>query len=237
MKTGRDTPIRGVIFDLDDTLFDCTGQLTEPARRRAADILARQIPDVSSDDLATRQSELADRKGSSEAIRLIGRHHALSSATVEEALQSYNRDEVPPIETFSDTIPTLEMLTVKGVQLSLVTTGRRSRQLSKVERLGLQAYFQEDLNLFIHEPDEKHPHKGKQLLAALDSAGNRARETLSVGDKLDADIRIGNRFGLVTVRIRHGRQKHKEPTEQLEQPDYDIAELRELISILGLPSG
>jgi len=28
--------IRAVIFDLDDTLYDCTGQLVESARRRAA---------------------------------------------------------------------------------------------------------------------------------------------------------------------------------------------------------
>ena len=31
--------LRAVVFDLDDTLFDCTGTLIEASRRRAAEVL------------------------------------------------------------------------------------------------------------------------------------------------------------------------------------------------------
>ena len=54
--------VRGVIFDLDDTLFDCTGQLTTPARRRAADILSTHT-NQSNSDLVDTQSNLAETIG------------------------------------------------------------------------------------------------------------------------------------------------------------------------------
>lgn len=226
------SPIRGVIFDLDDTLFDCTGQLTEPARRRAASVLSSHTPDATDHDLTTLQRELSDLLGSSDAIREIGTRYGLTSSVVDEALLTYNRDDVPAIKAYPDATSTLDTLSDQGLILSLVTSGRRSRQFSKVDRLALSAYFEADRNIFIHEPDKSHPHKDKQLREALASAGLLAEETLSVGDKLDSDIRIGNQLGLITVRIRKGRQRHIEPTDPAEEPAYDIRDLGELIPII-----
>ena len=225
-------PLRGVIFDLDDTLFDCTGQLTEPARRRAAAVLSSHTPDATDQELTALQSDLAERLGSSGAIHKIGLRYRLPSSVVDEALLTYNRDHVPDIHPHPHALDTLGALLSEGLVLSLVTTGQRNRQLCKVDRLGLTPYFKEDRNVFIHEPDQEHPHKSKQLVEALTSSGLRASETLSVGDKLDSDIRIGNQMGLITVRIRKGRQSHLEPTGPAEEPVHDIRDLRELIPIV-----
>ena len=231
------SPIRGVIFDLDDTLFDCTGQLTEPARRRAASVFSRHTPDATAHDLTALQRELSDRLGSSDAIREIGMRYGLASSVVDEALLTYNRDDVPAIEAYPDAASTLDTLLDQGLILSLVTTGRRSRQFSKVDRLALSGYVVADRNIFIHEPDESDARKDKQLKEALASAELLAAETLSVGDKLDSDILIGNQIGLITVRIRKGRQRDVEPTDPAEEPAYDIQDLGELIPIiLGRPS-
>ena len=89
-------PISGVIFDLDDTLFDCTGLLTVPARERAASILAPHT-DISEDGLTALQTELVHEMGSSDAIRTIGQQFSLPPEIIAQALAAYNRDDVPEI--------------------------------------------------------------------------------------------------------------------------------------------
>ena len=225
------TPIRGVIFDLDDTLFDCTGQLTIPARHRASAVLAPHTP-LSEAELTGEQSELAEKVGSTEAIRRIGSRNNIPNDAIEEALHTYNRDDVPPIKPFDDAVSTIETLIERGLKIALVTTGRRNRQLSKIERTGLTTFFAEGSNLFIHEEGDDQPDKQHQLEMALASGDLVPEETLSVGDKLDSDIAVGNRIGLVTVRFRHGRQKDLEPSAPEERPDYDIHALSEILTII-----
>ena len=82
--------IRGIIFDLDDTLFDCTGQLTQPARRRAAQILASAHPDLSIETGYQQQVSLSQTHGSSEAIRILGTQYNIPANIVERALNAYN---------------------------------------------------------------------------------------------------------------------------------------------------
>ena len=79
--------IRGLIFDLDDTLFDCTGQLTEPARQRASSILARDLPNVHPDHLTTLQRDLSTRAGSTAAIRQIGKRYGIADAVEQGVVQ------------------------------------------------------------------------------------------------------------------------------------------------------
>lgn len=227
------TAVRGVIFDLDDTLFDCTGLLTEPARRRAAVLLAPHVPE-DEDGLVASQASLSDDLGSSGAIRAIGDAHGVDPAVVESALLTYNRDDVPPIAPFPDAVKTLDALLERSLPLFLVTTGRRVRQLAKVERLGLDRYFQADRNVFVHEPSADRPEKDRELAAALEAGDLEPPATLSIGDKLDSDVRVGNRLGLVTVRLRAGRQKDLEPRSDDERPVYDIRALTELVSIVDI---
>jgi FMN phosphatase YigB (HAD superfamily) len=224
--------IRGVIFDLDDTLFDCTGQLTEPARLRASEILASSIPGTTTQHLTSLQTELSTSLGSSGAIQEIGARYSLDSSLVDDALSTYNRDDVPNILPYPDAIDTLDQILSQKRALLLVTTGRTPRQLAKVERLGLSSYFELGRNLYVHEPDDAHPTKEAEVRLALASANLLPEESLSVGDKLDADVRVGNLIGTQTVRIRKGRQRDLEPANPTETPDFDIRELGELLPIL-----
>lgn len=230
MNDRRHGPIRGVIFDLDDTLFDCTGLLTVPARDRAARALAPHTG-LEIAQLVDLQTDLAAEVGSSEAIRSIGRTHNLPDDLITTVLETYNRDDVPAIDPFPDGIETVETLRGWELFVAVVTTGRRTRQLAKLERLGLAHYFTEDRNLFIHD-DPTQPDKGPQLLRAISTGDLAPSETLSVGDKLDADVAVGNRLGLITVHYRHGRQADRAPADASEQPAYQIERLKALLTIV-----
>lgn len=224
--------IDAVIFDLDDTLFDCTGQLTEPARLRAAEVLAAAIPDTDVHVLHRRQAELADRFSSSDSIREIAGSHGLSADVAESALTAYNRDEVEDIAPFPDTLVTLDELALRNYGFCLVTTGRPERQRRKIHRLGLRGYFsEEEGTLFFHD-DRVHREKDGALRSAVRRYDLPPGRILSVGDKLDSEIAASRRLGMRTARLRFGRQKNQRPRTPEERPDHELNRLSDLLELL-----
>lgn len=236
-KTGdATTPSLGaVIFDLDDTLFDCTGQLTTPARRRAATILSHTYP-PSFDKALNLQVELSDYVGSTEAIREVGSRFELPGHIIEHALSAYNEPEVPPIILLSGAEDTLAALKHAGIPVALVTTGSPSRQLRKIKRLGLHHIFSERSGtLFLHDPTKHTPDKAPHLLDASSALGVPPERTAVVGDKLDAEIEAGNRLGMFTIRLRHGRQATATPASAHQIPDAEIDNLPNIVELLISP--
>ena len=55
--------LKAVIFDLDDTLYDCTGSLMESARRRAARAMVQHGLPVDAERACEMQVELTRRHG------------------------------------------------------------------------------------------------------------------------------------------------------------------------------
>lgn len=222
------SPIKALIFDLDDTLFDCTGLLTDEARRRAARVLA--TPDHSEAGLFELQVELSDERGSTGALMEIGVRIEASRSAIDSAIAEYNRDEVESIQTFEDVPGTLTTLSNRGYALCLVTAGRPDRQRLKIQRLGLDSTFSDSLgNLWVYDGTNT---KSVHLREAADRMGFDPPSVLSVGDKLDADIAVSNRLGMVTARLLHGRQKDRTPASSDETPDHTLHRIADLLGIL-----
>ena len=148
--------IKGIIFDLDDTLFDCMGQLNQSARRRAARILASACPGLSVETACRQQESLAQIQGSSEAICALGGQYDISPRIVKRALDAYNSRIVEAIAPFPDALDTLATLVQRGYALALVTAGVPERQREKVHLLGLGDYFSETDNTLIVFTDVMH---------------------------------------------------------------------------------
>ena len=224
--------IRGIIFDLDDTLFDCTGQLTQPARRRAAQILASAHPDLSIETGYQQQVSLSQTHGSSEAIRLLGAQYNIPSSIVEQALNAYNPRTVETITLFPDVLPTLATLVQRGYQLALVTSGNPDRQREKIRLLDLCDYFSEADNTLILHDDRKSSDKTPSLVQAAKALSFPHAHILCVGDKITDEIATAKILGMTTVRMRHGRQKNRKPQTPSEQPDIEIDRISQLLRLL-----
>lgn len=225
--------IRGIIFDLDDTLFDCTGQLTQPARRRAAQILASAHLDLSTETGYQQQVTLSQTHGSSEAIRILGAQYNIPANIVEQALNAYNPRNVEAITPFPDVIPTLNTLVQRGYQLALVTSGNPDRQREKVRLLGLCGYFSESNNTLILLDDRKSGDKGPPLELAAKARSLSHAHILCVGDKLTDEIATAKTLGMTTAHMRHGRQKNRKPQTPAEQPDIEIDHISQLLPLLS----
>ena len=224
--------IRAVVFDLDDTLFDCTGLLTDPARKRTAESLALKIPRLTEQQLFDRQIELSIEHGSSEALEILGREHGLAEMDIHEAVEIYNRPEVENIHPFPDTLPTLQKLLERNLNMVVVTSGRPERQWQKVQNLGLDSFFNSESGTIYYHDDRLEPRKDLTLRAALSFLQIEPKHVASVGDKLDSEIAASNRLGMFTVRMLHGRQKAFRPAERDQHPDHVIGNLSELLSLI-----
>ena len=224
--------IRGIIFDLDDTLFDCTGQLTQPARRRAAQILASAHPDLSIETGYQQQVSLSQTHGSSEAIRILGTQYNIPANIVERALNAYNPHTVETITLFPDVLPTLATLVQRGYQLALVTSGNPDRQREKIRLLDLCDYFSEADNTLILHDDRKNSDKESSLTQAARAISLPHAHILCVGDKLTDEIATAKTLSMTTVHMRHGRQKNRKPQTPSEQPDIEIDRISQLLSLL-----
>ncbi len=225
--------IRGIIFDLDDTLFDCTGQLTQPARRRAAQILASAHPDLSVETGYQQQVLLSQTHGSSGAIRALGTQYNVPPDIVEKALNAYNPRGVEAITSFPDVPPTLAALVQRSYQLTLVTSGNPDRQREKVRLLDLCGYFSEADNTLILHDDRKNSDKESSLTQAAKALSLPYTQILCIGDKLTDEIATAKTLGMTTVHMRHGRQKNRKPQTCAEQPDIEIDRISQLLSLLS----
>lgn len=223
----------GVIFDLDDTLFDCSGLLTDPARHRAARVLSRESETLSETQAVTLQTEWSRGMGSTEAIREIARTHSLPESALTEALSTYNTPDVPPIYPFPDAIPVLCALADARLALTLVTSGVPERQLAKIDRLGLDRFFSKTIgNLYLHDPSTGGPHKDPFLQQAalwMDLPHDRVAVA---GDKLESEIEAGNRLGMTTIWARLGQEDPSSPGSPEQTPDHEIDSLSELTALL-----
>ena len=224
--------IKGIIFDLDDTLFDCTGQLTGAARQRAAQVIFQEHPEYPIASLIQWQETLSHSLGSGGALIEIGQQHHLSSDLITRARAAYNLDTVENITPFPDTQDTLTQLAQRGYQLTLVTSGSPERQRRKIERLQLTHYFCEKNGTLVLHDDQKSTDKTPFIQQAAKQMNLPNDTILAVGDKLDAEISSANTLGMTTVRVRHGRQKNREPQTPQERPDFEITTRAELLTLL-----
>ena len=223
--------IKAIIFDLDDTLYDCTGMLAEASRRRAAKTLVDLGIPCSEEEIYNILNEEFAKHGSSFYVfNEIAKKYGKSHDTVQKALKAYNSSEVTNIKPFPDVISTLKQLRRSGHKLFLVTLGVHQRQEKKIKLLGLSDMFDEiiisdqEVGLLLEECYE--------MLLTMHNL--RAHEVAVVGDRTREELRIGNTMGMTTIRMLHGRFKLSPMNARLQNVDYKIKRIFQIPTIISL---
>jgi len=217
--------IRAVIFDLDDTLYDCSGQLVESARRRAAAAMVRAGLPCTEEEAYQTQVELEESFGPKfDVFERIAERFGCPRSIVHVALSAYNSDDVENIQPFPCVPDVLADLRADGYRVFLVTTGVYSRQWKKIQKLGLESAFDE---IVVNDADKGLPLD--ECYSQLMTKHNISpEETAVVGDRIYAEVKVGNILGMTTVQFYHGRAKDLTPKTDIEIPDYRVKHLNEL---------
>jgi FMN phosphatase YigB (HAD superfamily) len=236
--------IRCVIFDLDDTLYDCFGQRVRPAHRHAAAAMVK-----------------AGLKATVEAVyraRMKAFHHDPMLKHIDaEVCRRFGADDperisraardayfncpVGKLKLFRGTMPLLRFLHLRGVRVFIVSFGEPEIQKAKVKALGLEG--NPAIDKIFYADRDKLLTKEAAFKKIQHELALPAHETLIVGDRAMSEIRAGNELGMHTVRIRRGEFVAQDPQGREEEPDYEvrnISEVKKLAFAWGssnIPSG
>ncbi|MBW2999209.1 HAD-IA family hydrolase [Candidatus Woesearchaeota archaeon] len=219
--------IKAVIFDLDDTLLDTTGQVIVKGHVKALKEMVKLGLPISFDEAVKLMEKLKKEKG--EDIKAL--HKVCSELKFDNeevlniGLDIYHNYWDDDVKLFPDTIPTLEELKQKGLKLVLVSHGRKERQNMKIDVLGIRQYFD---FVFIDGNNEK----GKYFSEAMEKLNLNPDEIIVVGDKITAEIKEANSLGITTVRMLHGRRSKLKPADKLETADYEIKNIKEVLELI-----
>lgn len=193
---------RGVIIDLDDTLYPrarfVRSGFAAVARHCAA---AFGIPvDAAYGTLLAAH----ENGGAGHELQHLLERFGIHADTLPVLLDVYRR-HMPVLWFYHDVAAALDRLRAAGWRIAVLTNGLPSVQFRKVAALGLAAHVDDVVYA------EEHAAGGKPgaaaFRAALESLDVRPDQCVCVGDDAARDIRGARALGLRTIRVaRHGQE-------------------------------
>lgn len=212
--------MRGIIFDLDDTLYKEIDFL-KSAFRQIADVIG--ITGVY-------DFMLKCYRDGENAFKMVIQRYNLSY-TVDQLLDIY-RNHKPDITLDLSIVATLDELKSRGWTMGLMTDGRSVTQRNKIDALGLSEWIEPNCILISEEfgygkPDE---HCYQYFIERYPNA-----KFCYVGDNLNKDFVTANKLGWQTIcLLDDGRNVFSQqiviPKEYL--PQQTIKELPELLQLI-----
>lgn len=191
--------IKAIIFDLDDTLYDCSGTLVLKSKKLAAKIISKALKCSEAEALEL-QLELEERLGPKADIsREIANLYNLPEEFCREISNTINTLEVEDAILFPDAIDAINKLKRTGYKLFLVTLGKKEWQERKIKVLGLENVFDE---IIITDNPLGKEKCFKEILIKYDL---KPEQVLCVGDKIKDEIEVGKKLGMSTALMKHGR--------------------------------
>ncbi|MEE9200710.1 MAG: HAD hydrolase-like protein [Candidatus Brocadiales bacterium] len=224
---------KAVIFDLDDTLYDCSGTLVHSRRLRASKVIAGAIG-CSEKEAYELQLDLDRQKApDGDPYKAIARKHSLPESFLKDVNKAFSEVGISGIKPFAGVTDTLKDLKNKGLTLFLVTVGRHKEQEEKVQALGLEGLFDEIVILDAGEAGSEAKKTGFRDI--LDRHGLRPEEVLCVGDRMDRELKVAKELGIHTVMVKHGRHYERfiSGSAVEEKPDMYIENVANLPGVLS----
>ena len=217
---------RAVVFDLDDTLYDCLTQCVGAAHREAAKAMVEAGARATFDEvLEARLALVGISPDVDDAVAATFR--SVQPLRVAEAGRRAFYDRDPgALVPFPWTLPVLGQVRAH-CRVVLLSLGHPPTQRKKLEALGLTSAF--DVVLV----DDVFGRKGKEEILRSWLAEERLApgEALVVGDRPDAEIAAAARLGIPVLRVRGGEFAARPTPPGVPE----IADVRGVLAWLGLP--
>jgi len=222
--------IKAIVFDLDDTLYDCSGTLVVRGRRQVAKTIARLI-NTSEEEAYQLQLEMEEKYGVKANIyEKIVSHYHLPGTYAQELLEEFVHINISDITAFPDVIETLKRLKAQGYRLVLVTSGDKEMQRKKIDALGLNNRYFDDIVITERNKGQSKKACFQEIMKRYDL---QAEEVICVGDKIDDELSASKSLGMVTVMFEHGRhyKAYLKVQDKYIKPDYFIKHIKDILGL------
>lgn len=218
--------IKGVIFDLDDTLF--------PERQfvfSGYHAVALKVMEDYGIEIETELQQLFNtgKRGDLFSEVLKNQGIQVDEKYILTLVECY-RTHTPSIQPFVDVKPILEHLKSKNIKLGLITDGWSNVQSNKFEALDIKHYFESVI--FTDSLGGKKFWKPSNIpyQLTLENFDLEAENILFIGDNPLKDFLACNQLGIPSLRIRRPLTEHfyKEPETPEYAPTFEINSLMEI---------
>ena len=224
--------VRYILFDIDDTLYDSTLQMST-ARMNAIRAMTQTGLPTEVETTYKVLEKIVEKYGPhysrhfDELLERLGLKW--DPRVIASGVIAYRETSAAYLKPYPDTVPTLLKLRDQGYRLGVVSEGRAVKQWQKLVQLGVQhiphlVIISEELGL-----EALDSSLFKAVLERIDA---QPRETIFVGSKLEPDIASANGLGVITVRIRKGKNRIETPERDEATPKYEIDRLSEIFDVI-----
>ena len=222
--------IRAIIFDLDDTLYDCSGTLVVRGRKHVAKTISRLI-NCPEDEAYQLQLDMEEKYGVKANIyeKIVTRYN-LPSTYAQELLEEFVHIDISDITVFPDVMDTLLQLKARGYRVVLVTSGDKQIQGKKIDVLGLNNRYFDDIVITGRNKVQAKKACFQEIVKRYDL---QPEEIICVGDKIDDELTAGKSLGITTVMFEHGRhyKAYLKVQDKYIKPDYFIKHIKDILEL------
>ncbi|MDY0386641.1 MAG: HAD family hydrolase [Methanolobus sp.] len=222
----KDKKIKGIIFDMDNTLFDFV-----KAKIAACTVIVEYIGTGDPHELF---SYFRRGKHGFEDIENISdylvAYKVYSQERFHECCTIYEREKINTIELYPDVKRTMLDLKNMGLDIGILTDAEKKNASARLKKVALCGCFD---SLFTFDMTGWKKPSHKPFMHALDSMGLEAHETVFVGDSLSRDISPSKELGMLTVHAIYGDCNPSASSQLAEEiPDHVINKFRDLLTII-----
>lgn len=189
--------IKGLLFDLDGTLFDrerCVRELVVEQQRAFQHELVGVAPELYCARVLTLDAHGYGKKDVvyRQIVEEFGLPEALGQRLLEDFWERYQGAAL----LFDDVLPALTAFRRAGLRLAIITNGATARQQGKIDRLGIGGLFQA---VQISEREGVRKPDREAFERALQRLDLHANEAWHIGDHPELDVAAAAAAGIAPV--------------------------------------
>ena len=216
-----------VVFDLDDTLYKEIDYVKSGFRH-----IASLVSNVNAPEEEVYQLMLNARHWGGDAFETVVQKYGFCLFKVQWMISAY-RNHKPRIALDDDTKRTLDILKANGTVMGIVTDGRRTQQMNKIEAIGLEQYIDKE-DVIINEVMDRHKPDRRSFRTFMEKYGKDC-DYCFVGDNTRKDFLAPNTLGWTTIcLLDDGRNIHQQSFDydKIALPKVTVNTLSEIIALI-----
>ncbi|WP_242492593.1 HAD family hydrolase [Methanolobus psychrotolerans] len=221
----EDRKIKGIMFDMDNTLFD----LVE-AKTASCNAIVDHIGTGDPEELLMYFLRSEHGFESPENIRdYLKDIKVYNEFAFENCCKIYHDTKIDTIKLYPHVLETLALLRERRIGLFIVTDASHANARARLEKLSLSEMFDHIITSDMtgsSKPDIKVFHH------ALSRTGLRAEEVLFVGDSLRRDIEPAKKAGMMTAHALYGDRNIHELCKA--EADHILNNIRDIFNVKGI---
>ena len=224
--------ITTVIFDLDDTLYDCFRQRVQLAHRHAAEAMVKAgVGGTVAEVFKVRMTAFKKDPHLQFIDDAVCRRFQVANSQLAQmrSRAAYFSTPVGKLTLFPASKRVLRTLARRGVRNFIVSFGDPETQHAKVRALGLDV--EKSVKKIFFADTGKLMTKEMIFKVIQQHEEQDPRKILVVGDRPSSEIKAGKSLGFHTARLQHGEFATLEAVDAEEQADRTVHSIGEVLKL------